>query len=302
MGEKARRTLIVRSAVRSVVSALALVAAAIVVVYAASAWRMRARIQVAEHPLVVTADSLTLARGRHLVATRGCAACHGADFGGRVLLRNPLIGTFTAPNITSAGAGAALSDADWERAVRHGGGRDGRPLVLMPAQELAGLADDDLAAIVAYLRTVPPTARTVTRSVPGPIARLMLVTGKMTLLPSERVDHAAPHPRTMSPAPTPTYGAYLAAGCVSCHGERLVGGRIPGAPPSYPPATNLTPVGLGHWSEQDFRRAMREGRRPDGSRIRPPMPFGVTRELTDVEIAALWRYLRALPPEPTGTR
>ena len=121
------------------------------------------------------------------------------------------------------------------------------------------------------------------------------MTGRLTLLPAERIDHAAPHPRSMPPAPTAAYGAYLAAGCVSCHGPRLEGGPIPGAPPSFLPAADLTLARLGPWSEADFRRAMRDGRRPDGTPVRRPMPLELGRAMTDVELAALWAYLRTLP-------
>lgn len=282
---------------------VALVAGVLVTgVYAASEWRMRARVDVPLHPLAVHGDPATVAWGAHLVAREGCAECHGADLGGHVILDDAAIGTLVAPNLTPGRQGAALADADWERAVRHGVRRDGTPLLLMPAHEYTGRADDELAAMIAYLRTVPAVDRPSRRPSIGPLARLLLLTGDLALVPAERVAHAAPHPSTMPAAPTAAYGAYLASGCIGCHGARLAGGPIAGGPPDWPPAANLTPAGLGRWTHGDFVRALRTGRRPDGSPLRPPMSIGATSAMTDVELAALWAYLRTLPALPTGTR
>ena len=279
---------------------LALVAVA--GVYALSEWRMRARVAVPAHALAVPSDAAAVARGRRLALTNGCTDCHGADLGGHVIVDAPLVGRIAGPNLTRGGPTAAFTDADWERAIRHGVRRDGRPLLFMPAHEYAHVADDEVAAVVAYARTVPVVRRRMPAVSAGPLGRLLFVIGELALVPAERVDHARPHPARVPPAPTAAYGAYLAAGCTGCHGVTYAGGRIPGAPPDWPGAANLTPAALGAWSEADFVRALREGRRPDGSRIRPPMPIAATRHLDVVELAALWAYLRTLPPRPTGAR
>ena len=59
---------------------------------------------------------------------------------------------------------------------------------------------------------------------------------------------------------------------------------------------NLTPdpTGLGGWTEQDFRRTLKLGLRPDGRPLRSPMTARA--ELTDEEIAAIWEYQRTVPP------
>jgi mono/diheme cytochrome c family protein len=91
--------------------------------------------------------------------------------------------------------------------------------------------------------------------------------------------------------------------CAGCHGERFGGGPIPGAPPSWKPAANLTPTGLGHYSAEDFVRALRTAVRPDGSTIDPSMPVAsITRHMDDLELRALYAYLRTLPPRPYGAR
>ena len=83
------------------------------------------------------------------------------------------------------------------------------------------------------------------------------------------------------------------------------GGPIAGGDPSWPPARNLTPheTGLAGWTYDDFIRALREGVRPDGTALQPPMSLLVTpaQQMKDVELQALWMYLQSLPPTPTGT-
>jgi hypothetical protein len=77
---------------------------------------------------------------------------------------------------------------------------------------------------------------------------------------------------------------------------------VPAEPP-YP--ANLTPdvaTGLGQWSEADFLRVFREGKRPDGSEIKPPMPWQAMGHMTDNELKAIWLYLQSVPAKPYGNR
>lgn len=175
----------------------------------------------------------------------------------------------------------------------------------MPSYEYVYLTDADLAALVAYLRSLPPVDRTLPESQIGPMARLLYVAGRLdVLVPAAMIDHEVTRPADVIPGPTVEYGAYLSVvgGCSGCHGPGLSGGRIPGTPPDFPPATNITPAGIGSWTEEDFFVALREGRRPDGSTIDPRMPWAYTAQMTDDEIRALWLYLRTVPPRETGSR
>lgn len=63
-----------------------------------------------------------------------------------------------APNLTAGkgGIGATYTDADWERAIRHGIGGDNRVLAIMPSNYFSHYSDADLAAVIAYLKTFPP--------------------------------------------------------------------------------------------------------------------------------------------------
>jgi cytochrome c553 len=155
------------------------------------------------------------------------------------------------------------------------------------------MTDEDLAALIGYLRTVPPVDREHPEPRIGPVARALYLTGKFPLLPVELVDHDAPRP---APAPgvSVEYGRYLATigGCRACHGAALAGDANPDAP-------DITVGRLAGWSEADFFRSLREGRRPDGTAIDPEkMPWLRSGLMTDDEIRAVWAYMRSVPAAP----
>ena len=253
-------------------------------------------------PAEPVADSALLARGQHVAtALAKCAACHGDDLGGRVFIDDPALGRLSASNLTPGGPTAAYTLADWDRAVRHGVRPDGRGLLVMPSDEFVHLSDHDFAAVVAYLRQLPPVTRELPPTTLRFVGRALLATNQLPMIPAARIDHAAP---TSPPAPgvTREYGRYLAVvgGCTGCHGATLAGG--PYGEPGAPPAANLTPTGIGSWTEADFRRALRDGVRPNGSPISDKMPWKYTRLMTDDEIAALYMYVRSVPPRALGER
>jgi mono/diheme cytochrome c family protein len=272
-------------------------------VYGASERHAHRRYAAPAHPLRVPTDSASVARGAHLATVRGCVGCHGEGLSGRVEMDDPAVGRLAGPNLTRGGRGARLTDADWERAVRHGVRRDGTPLFIMPAQEHNGMSDEDLGAVVAYARALPPSPNAAPASYAGPVLRTMQAAGKVNLYPAAEIDHRRPHPARVAAEPTAAYGRYLASMCAGCHGPGFGGGPIPGAPPGWKPASNLTPAGIGHYTEADFARALREGVRPGGAPIDSSMPVArITRRMTDVELRALHAYLRTLPARPYGSR
>lgn len=246
-------------------------------------------------------------RGRHLIAARyPCAECHGANFGGGVMVDAFPIGTILGPNLTQ-GRGSRVADyapADWDRAVRHGILPDGRPS-LMPSEEFVRMSDQELSDIIVYIQSQPNVDNEVPAPKLGPLGRVLVATGQIIASADIVPSHDAPH-RELPPeaAVTVEFGEHLAATCVGCHGMSLAGGPIVGGDPSWPPASNLTPHpdGLAGWSYEDFRRALVEARRPDGTELRPPMsliiPFAT--RMTDVELEAMWTYLSSLQSLPTG--
>jgi hypothetical protein len=136
----------------------------------------------------------------------------------------------------------------------------------------------------------------------GPVIRALFLAGQVKLLPAEEIDHAKRHEPHVEPAPTAKYGEYLAIGCTGCHGAGLSGGKIPGAPPDWKPAANITPAGIGHYSKADFIGILRTGTRPDGSKIDSLMPWRLTKEMTDVELEAIYTYLKTVPAKEYGHR
>jgi mono/diheme cytochrome c family protein len=221
--------------------------------------------------------------------------------GGRTVIDDPAIGRLVSSNLTNGRAGGPLTDRDWERAVRHGVRRDSTPLALMPAHEYTGMADDDLAAIIAWTRSLPPVTSEQPPTRIGPLARALHMAGELVLYPAEQVTHSARHPAHVAPAPDARYGAYLAAGCKGCHGPSYSGGKIPGAPPDWLPAANLTPAGLEGYTEERFMATLRTGVRPNGKPLMPPMASKAWSEMTEVELRAIWAFLRTLPPKATGS-
>lgn len=292
------------------VALVVLVAAVVGGVYAMSGSRFGRDYVVETLPLQVTVagtNGYLAEHGEHLHRIRGCADCHGEDAGGGEFVDNAPMGRLWAANLTRGEGGIAgtFTDEDWDQAVRHGVRPDGRPLMFMPAQEFWALSDDDLAALIAYYRSIPPVDREIPAPALGPLARVLFLTGQLPLVPAELIDHDAARPPLPAMGPTAEYGAYLATGCTGCHGMGLSGGRIPGADPNWPPAKNITPdseTGIGSWSHEDFATALRTGVRPNGSAINPVMPIQATRYMTDVELEALYRYLRTVEPKPYGNR
>ncbi|HEX6610900.1 MAG TPA: cytochrome c, partial [Hyphomicrobiaceae bacterium] len=106
-------------------------------------------------------------------------------------------------------------------------------------------------------------------------------------------------------------GEYLskAGGCLGCHTVEAkegsdkpvpyAGGRALSTPFGTFYGPNITPhpeAGIGRWSEADFMRAMREGRRPDGANYFPAFPYPSFTLISDADLRDLWAYLRSLPP------
>lgn len=297
---------------RSLPKYLALAVTALILVVAlllAAAWvvsgRRMSRVYAVteEAPLAIPADDAAIERGRHLATSvNACADCHGPDLGGRVFIDAGPLGVVIGSNLTRGRGGldASYTVRDWERAIRHGLRRDGTSLVVMPSETFVHLSDADFAAIVAFLNQLAPVDRELPRTHLRWFGRVLMAAGRLPLLVAPRI-HDATHVASIDATPSPAYGRYLAdvGGCTGCHGPGLSGGPL--MAPGAPPAANLTPTGLGRWSEADFVRALRERTRPDGTAIDPTMP-AILGNMDDGEMHALWLYFRGVPPRPSGNR
>ncbi len=253
-----------------------------------------------------SADPAILARGEHLVRSYGgCAlyACHGADLAGGQTTEMGPVGTFTGPDITPVGVVAAYSDGELARLIRHGIKKDGRSVRFMTSQDLSWIPDADLAAMISYVRTVPPVVRDNGLTFVGTLGKILDRQDQFVWDVARRIDHARVE-SVPPPAATAQYGAFLSRLCNGCHGEHLSGGPIPGAPAKFAVPLNLTPdaSGLRDWSFEEFDRVMRAGVRRNGKQLDALMPIEGWKNLDGTEMRALWEYLRSVPPRPFGQR
>jgi len=254
-----------------------------------------------------------LERGTYLMnGIVACGNCHVQREKGKPLPERGLSGGMVfdeepfkayAPNITpdpETGIGK-WTDVQLARAIREGIRPDGTVIgPPMPMAFYRDLADDDLAAIVAYLRAQPPVKNVVPKS-----------EYRMKLPPNY-----GPPIKDKVTAPSANdavkYGAYLAGPmghCVECHtpwvkGQpdmtRLGAGGNPFKGPwGVAVSRNLTPheSGLKGWSDAEIARAIQEGVRKDGSPLKPPMGFPLYAKMTEGDLNAVVAYLRTVPAQ-----
>jgi len=266
--------------------------------------RMQRTVDVKVQPVAYRSDATALERGKYLFESRGCVDCHGANGAGRTFVEDGAGLKIKGPNI-SPGPGtvvAAYQPQDWVRAIRHGVAPSGRPLMVMPSEDYNRFTDDDLAALVAYVRGLPPVQGTGAEvQLPLP-ARVMYGFGAIRDA-AARIDHSRPPQQPIPEGVTVQHGAYVANMCLGCHGEKLAGGKVPGGPPDWPAAANLTP-GAGsvmpHYPDADaMLKLFRTGKRADGSDVLV-MPFGSLKNMSETDVRALHLYLKTLAPQPKG--
>jgi mono/diheme cytochrome c family protein len=266
--------------------------------------------------LTARTDSATIARGRYLAyGPAHCASCHvsptdRARFrageetplagGGRFALP---VGTWYPANLTpdpATGIGR-WSDAQLARALRRSIGHDGRPLVAM---SFTRLADEDIVAVMSFLRAQQPVRNVVPPRRIGFVGRALFATiGKPALVPP--APHLAPRGDDVA------RGAYVAneiAGCDDCHTARSLttgksigpayagGTKFPekdaaGRPIVSPNLTGAGPGPIAAWSEAQFVERFRAGRLLPKS----PMHWESFGRMSDADLRAVYRYLRTLP-------
>ncbi|EPX87211.1 Cytochrome c [Rubellimicrobium thermophilum DSM 16684] len=250
----------------------------------------------------------SLERGAYLVeGPAACGNCHspqdmngpiaGLEYGGMLVERNDLF-TAVAPNISPGGRVAQWTDVEFVRAIREGIRPDGSVIgPPMPIRLYRGLSDDDVQSIVLYLRSVPAVENDPGQSVYG-----------MPIPPAY-----GPPVNSVPSVPegvTVEYGAYLAgpvAHCIECHspmgpqGPMIdthagQGGMEFHGPWGVSVAPPITGAALTGYSDEEMAAMIRQGIRPDGSRMMPPMPYRWLARMTDADLAAILLYLRSLPP------
>lgn len=249
-------------------------------------------------PPTVTGDAT---RGAYIFAAAAACGCHTTTNGslaGGEKFEGPF-GVVYAPNITQdpdTGIGK-LTDQQIIDEIRLGKDDEGGMLFpIMPYAEFSGMSDQDVADLVAYLRTVPP----IKHEMPEPAL-------KFPVPPFT--------PRTAAPAVAPTggvpRGAYLVNNvslCGDCHTPQKPDGSpdlakllAGGFNPDLGLVPNITPdndTGIGRWTADQIASFLRTGQKPDGTQAKAAMAGAIQggyKNLTDADAHAIAAYLKTLP-------
>lgn len=280
-------------------SLLGLILLASVVMYFIGESRLNKVYDIPPSDLTLPTDSASIEMGRHR-AEALCAGCHGTDLSGVTDWFNaPPIGVIDSANLTSGegGVGTEFTTEDYVRAIRHGIDREGKPIFMVAVTSTSHLSDEELAAIIAYLKTVPPVDHVTRGKKFTPLARILFTAGVLPKLPAEVVSHDV-HVDAPALGATPEFGEYLVNthDCHLCHGPDLNGGPYPD-PTITKISPNLTPGGeLAFWTEEQFINTIRTGTTPGGNKLDPKlMPWDFYTKFHDEELRAIWQYLQTLP-------
>lgn len=284
---KARTILILLASL--VLGSAALVLVAIGVLYVLGE---RVLNQVHDYPLAdvdVSADPATLAEGERLASITGCRGCHRPDLSGHVFFDGgALVGRAVASNLSVVAE--QYADAQLAHTIRYGRRPDGRAMLGMPSSMYYHLADQDLAAIIAYLRSVPAVEKALPATRLGPLGRLALLSDE---LPLDAAMIARMGPRLPPPDPgdAVAWGRYIAlTSCTECHGLDLRG-HVFGDGHAIPGLAIAAA-----YSDAQFIHFMRTGEALGNRELE--LMSDMSRErfshLTDDEIQALHAFLRTL--------
>jgi cytochrome c553 len=241
-------------------------------------------------PIALPTDSASIEEGGRLARITGCRACHDEGLtGGYAFSDDLLLGRVVAVNLTRILP--SYTDAELVRLLRHGVREDGTSAVVVPSEMFVHLADEDLARIIAWLRTVPPAGETYPKRKIGLLGKLGLLTGKYRTA-ADLVPAGVRWPeRRPGPDDGAALGRYLAmTTCTECHGQDLAG--FPDEAPSLAIAAAYTP--------EQFRHLLRTGEALGGRRLEFMSEVSESRfrYFTDGEIDALYGWLSA--PDASG--
>lgn len=262
-------------------------------------WTSQARrsYDVKVETFAIPTDEASIARGKILVDIVRCTECHGKDLSGDLWADRPLLaGTFGPSNLTPGENGIVdYTDEDYIRAIRNGLGSNEKPLIYMPSNFYRELNQEDLGDIIAYLKTLQPSAEAGPPNTTGPYLWNFVMSNPQGLPAVKMIDHEQTAvPIGPDADNTLEYGEYLALPCKSCHGDDFAG--VPNLERLMVSSPNITPYNLGDWTEEDFFRTVREGALPNGRFIpQTLMPWEAIGQLTDGELSAIWLYLQSIP-------
>jgi mono/diheme cytochrome c family protein len=278
---------VVRILRKVLIGLAALVVLALVALYGLSQRIIAREYDLPAETLVVPDDPASIAEGERLATLLGCSGgCHGeSGLEGSHFVDEFLLAHITAPNLTRIVL--EYTDAELERVIRHGVKNDGRSVFIMPSYMFAGLSDEDLGRVIAYLRSQPEVEGPGRRFSVGPVGRAGLVLGQFGPLapeisPATHFTAAPPSDGTLA------RGRYLGhTVCTECHGQDLRGGE------GFTPDLSV----VAAYSLDEFRTLMRTGVPASGAELdlMRAVALGRFTRFTDAEVVDLYEYLRTLP-------
>jgi mono/diheme cytochrome c family protein len=266
-----------------ILTAIALIAATIWGIESASTQVLTAHHAMPENPLSVSPGPGAVLEGKRLAHVDGCFGCHGAQLTGQVVFSGWFGTQIVAPNLTRLAhrqTGAQLATA-----IRYGINHDRASVIDMPSNQFIKSSDGDIAALIAYLRSLPEKPDTAGDTRLRLDGRALVVMG---LLPLEAglVDKSTRGPLRTPSSPL-ALGRYITqAHCSVCHGADLSGKTIEGSPDLR--------FSIEHYSPSAFENFFQtgEGQIGHGTRIMTRMIRSRFQYLTPVEVHAICVYLK----------
>ena len=242
----------------------------------------------------VTQADVELGKRIYMVRS-GCVDCHGTNLAGMKIMDNPAMGSIYGVNITPYKV-KSWSDEDIAASIRYGIHKSGRSLRFMPSFDFESLSKSDVAALIAFMRSVPEVQEESHENSYGPVAKILALLGKMPVMfPAFVIDQSKGFAEKPAESATVEFGKYLANSCVGCHGAEYRGGKIPGGDPAWPEASNIRMGADANWDEGKFREMVLSGKSPKtGQVLRAPMPIHLLKQLNEIEVKALWMFLSSL--------
>lgn len=279
-----------------------LLVVAFVALYLIGGAKANKEYNIAVETVTIPTDAEAIERGKHIATIYFCLRCHTDNLAGDIYFEVPGMVSIPTPNLTSGagGVGGMLTDEDWVRAIRHGVNHEGKGIFIMPSNTFYYLSDEDLGALIAFLKSQPAVDNVLPEKRIEPLGRVMMAVGMFPPLAVDQIDHTNPPSAAPAPGVTVAYGEYLSRTCTDCHGADL-NGKPFGPPGQEVPTPNLTPGGeLASWSEQGFFTTMRTGMTPESRILNDEMPWKYFGQMSDDELKAVWMYLQSLPALEQG--
>lgn len=274
---------------RGITTLVGLTALAFAILFGGSALLMQRDVDAALPAIKASTDPAGILEGARLAAVTGCMRCHGDKGQGLILAGVPYIGHIVAPSLPRVAVEG--TDGQMARAIRNGVGIDARPLFIMPGHAFNGLADDDTARLVGWVRTLPTSAFDIVGSTAvGVQGRFAMLTNSLP----DSVDLKGGQPRHR-PTELGRYFAQLS--CMQCHAlnrDETTGAGMQPAPALIRAVRAYDIIGL--------RALLRSGM--SKSRRALPMMTEASRagmgQLSDPEIDAIRAYLVAAGSQRSG--